>query len=77
MPFGWTAQDLQNLIMAITALVVALDTMWSKLAHKNVKQVQSDVQDLKNGELKAKVKEAINELPNVEVTKGQDKPWQR
>lgn len=66
MPFGWTADDIQNLIMAITALVVAFDTLWSKMAHKNTVETKQDVKDLKNGELKAKVKEALTEVSNEE-----------
>lgn len=69
MPWGLTANDIQNLIMAITALVVALDTLWTKMSHTVNKQTQADVQELKNGALKEKVQEAIVELPNVHIHK--------
>lgn len=69
MPWGLTANDIQNLIMAITALVVALDTLWTKMSHTVNKQTQADVQELKNGALKDKVQEAIVELPNVHIHK--------
>lgn len=51
------SQDITNLVTAITALVVAVEVVWSKITHKNVKE-------LKNGELKAKVKEALDEYSN-------------
>lgn len=69
MPWGLTANDIQNIIMAITALVVAIDTLWTKMSHTVNKQTQADVQELKNGALKEKVQEAIVELPNVHIHK--------
>lgn len=61
-------QDVTNLVTAITALVVAVEVVWSRLTHRDVKQTKEDVKQtkadvtqLKNGELKKKVREALTE----------------
>lgn len=60
--------DFEDIVLAVTALIIALNTFWTHVSKKKtevldevVHQVHDDVRDLKNGELKKKLKEAIRE----------------
>lgn len=50
-----------NVLMALTALIVAVEAFFTKITHNKAKEIKHDVEDLKNGGLKKKVKEALEE----------------
>lgn len=54
MIFGLSTDDITQILTAVTALVVAVEAVYTKFTHRDVKK-------LKNGELKIKVKEALDE----------------
>jgi len=65
---GNIADDILAIVAALTPLIVALDVFWTRHIRKDVRKlngdvvtVRTDVKELKNGELKSKVKEALNE----------------
>jgi hypothetical protein len=50
-------RDLEAVIVAGTALLVAIETLWTR-------HVRRDVKDLKNGELTAKARAAVHQALN-------------
>lgn len=54
-------QGLANVLVLATALLVAVDTVWTRFTNRRVKQTHDNVEQLKNGMIKEKVREALTE----------------
>lgn len=67
--FGLTVEQLNQLLVAIVTILAIVDNIRTRMAHKGVKEAQSQIQDtqsmvqeLTNGKLKKAVKEAVTEV---------------
>lgn len=68
--FGLTAEDVTQLFVAIAVLITTVETILTKITHR-------DVKDLKNGVLKEKVKEAVQEYEVEKETTRTPGEWRR
>lgn len=66
--FGLTVEQLNQLLVAIVTILALVDSIWTKMTHKNVKEAktqiqetQAVVQELTNGKLTKAVKDAVAE----------------
>lgn len=73
--FGLSVEQLTQLLVAIATLIALVDSMWTKITHKNVKEAktqidetQTAVRELTNGKLKAAVKDAVTEVQTEKET---------